>query len=100
MDRVITWRYATSAICLGLLIVALSLILSGRVVFGFFPAVEGDRVYAALEMPEGVPAAVTLEAARKIERAARCQRRNGPRAGPSGSLDQSHLGQRRHKVRA
>ena len=31
----------------GLLIVALSLILSGRVVFGFFPAVEGDRVYAA-----------------------------------------------------
>ena len=30
MDNVITWRYATSAACLGLLIVALSLILSGR----------------------------------------------------------------------
>ena len=67
MDRVIIWRYATGAVCLGLLFVALSLILSGRVVFGFFPAVEGDRVYAALEMPEGVPASVTLEAARKIE---------------------------------
>ena len=69
MEKVITWRYATGAICLGALIVALSMILSGRVVFGFFPAVEGDRVYAALEMPEGVSANVTLEAARRIERA-------------------------------
>ena len=69
MEKVITWRYATGAICLGALIVALSMILSGRVVFGFFPAVEGDRVYAALEMPEGVSANVTLEAARRIESA-------------------------------
>jgi multidrug efflux pump subunit AcrB len=69
MEKVITWRYATGAICLGALIVALSMILSGRVVFGFFPAVEGDRVYAELEMPEGVSANVTLEAARRIERA-------------------------------
>ena len=70
MEKVIAWRYATSAICLGALIVALSMILSGRVVFGFFPAVEGDRVYAGLEMPVGVPAAATLEAARRLERAA------------------------------
>ncbi|MDC3124196.1 efflux RND transporter permease subunit [Gammaproteobacteria bacterium] len=69
LEKVITWRYATGAICLGALIVALSMILSGRVVFGFFPAVEGDRVYAELEMPEGVSANVTLEAARRIERA-------------------------------
>ena len=69
MEKVITWRYATGAICLGALIVALSMILSGRVVFGVFPAVEGDRVYAELEMPEGVSANVTLEAARRIERA-------------------------------
>ena len=38
MHTVIGWRYATGAACLGLLIVAMSLILSGRVVFGFFPA--------------------------------------------------------------
>ena len=69
MHRVIIWRYATGAICLGTLIVALSMILSGRVVFGFFPAVEGDRVYAALEMPVGVPASQTLEAARRLEQA-------------------------------
>lgn len=46
------------------------MILSGRIVFGFFPAVEGNRVYAGLEMPEGVSAETTLEAARRIELAA------------------------------
>ena len=69
MHTVIGWRYATGAACLGLLIVAMSLILSGRVVFGFFPAVEGDRVFAGLELPEGVPAQATLVAARQLERA-------------------------------
>lgn len=64
------WRYAAAAVCLGLLIIALAMILSGRVVFGFFPAVEGNRVYAGLEMPEGVSAETTLKAARRIERAA------------------------------
>lgn len=64
------WRYAAAAVCLGLLIIALAMILSGRIVFGFFPAVEGNRVYAGLEMPEGVSAETTLEAARRIELAA------------------------------
>ena len=69
--RLVTqWRYAAAAICLGLLILALAMILSGRIVFGFFPAVEGNRVYAGLEMPEGVSAETTLEAARRIELAA------------------------------
>ncbi|MBX3705693.1 MAG: efflux RND transporter permease subunit [Pseudomonadales bacterium] len=67
----IEWRYATGAIGLGVLILALALIASGRVVFGFFPAVEGDRVYAQLELPEGVSVDVTLRAAEEIERAAR-----------------------------
>lgn len=69
--RLVTqWRYAAAAVCLGLLIIALAMILSGRIVFGFFPAVEGNRVYAGLEMPEGVSAETTLEAARRIELAA------------------------------
>ncbi len=69
VSKVVKWRYASSAIGLGLLILALSLIASGRVVFGFFPAVEGDRVYAGLELPEGVAAETTLAAARRIEAA-------------------------------
>ena len=69
--RLVTqWRYAAADVCLGLLIIALAMILSGRIVFGFFPAVEGNRVYAGLEMPEGVSAETTLEAARRIELAA------------------------------
>ena len=68
--KVIRNRYITSAVCLGVLILALSLIASGRVVFGFFPAIEGDRVYASLEMPEGIAAETTLAAAQRIEQAA------------------------------
>ena len=56
---------------MGILILALSLIASGRVVFGFFPAIEGDRVYAGLELPEGIAAESTLAAAAQIEDAAR-----------------------------
>ncbi len=66
----IEWRYATAALGLGVLILALALIASGRVVFGFFPAVEGDRVYAQLELPEGVSVDVTAVAAQQVERAA------------------------------
>lgn len=69
--KVLQWRYATAAICVGVLILALSLIASGRVVFGFFPAIEGDRVYAGLEMPEGIAAETTLAAAGLIEEKAR-----------------------------
>jgi multidrug efflux pump subunit AcrB len=71
LQRAVAWRYATAAIGLGVLILAVALIGSGRVVFGFFPAVEGDRVYAQLELPEGVSVDVTARAAEQIERAAR-----------------------------
>ncbi|MFT5691662.1 MAG: multidrug efflux pump subunit AcrB [Oceanicoccus sp.] len=67
---VLEWRYVSASICLGVLILALSLIASGRVVFGFFPAIEGDRVYAGLEMPEGIAAETTMIAASHIEEAA------------------------------
>jgi len=66
----IHWRYATASIGLGVLVLAVTLIASGRVIFGFFPAVEGNRVYAQLEMPEGIPSAVTVKAAARIEKAA------------------------------
>lgn len=70
VDRALRWRYVTAAIGLGVLIVAVTLIMSGRVIFGFFPAVEGNRVYAQLELPEGTPTAVTIRGARQIEQAA------------------------------
>lgn len=63
-------RYITCAICLGLLILVASLLMSGRVVFSFFASVEGNRVYAGLELAEGVAVETTLEAAQRIKVAA------------------------------
>ena len=71
LQRAVENRYITASIGLGVLILALALIASGRVVFTFFPAIEGDRVYATLEMPEGVSVDVTARAAAQLEAAAR-----------------------------
>ena len=59
-------RYIATSVGLGILILALSLIFSGRVIFGFFPSVEGDRVYATIELPEGISVETTLVAAQKM----------------------------------
>ncbi len=67
LARAIAWRYVTGAVSLGVLIVAMSLILSGRVVFSFFPSIDGDKVFATLEMPQGVSAETTQRAAAEIE---------------------------------
>ena len=69
LARAIAWRYVTAAVSLGILIVAISLIASGRVVFSFFPSIDGDKVFATLEMPQGVSAVTTQAAAQRIESA-------------------------------
>jgi multidrug efflux pump subunit AcrB len=66
--KTLEWRYVSAAVGGGILVLAVALVASGRVVFGFFPSVEGDRIYAQLEMPEGVSVAVTTRAAKQIER--------------------------------
>ena len=63
-------RYIAASVGLGILIIALALIQSGRVGFGFFPSVEGDRIYATIELPEGISAETTLKAAQQIVRGA------------------------------
>lgn len=70
VSTAVKYRYATAGAALGILILALSLLASGRVIFGFFPAIEGNRIYASLEMPEGVAAQVTIKGATQIEQAA------------------------------
>ncbi len=68
--RTLEWRWVTWAVGTAVLVTAISLIASGRIVFQFFPAVEGDRVYATLNMPEGINVELTEAGARQIERAA------------------------------
>jgi len=67
--KAMKWRYATTAVAVGVLILAFALIGSGRVTFGFFPAVEGNRIYAALELPAGTSADTTYKAALQIQKA-------------------------------
>ena len=53
---------------------SIALIFSGRVIFQFFPAVEGDRIYATLVMPQGINVEYTEIAAEQLEDAASKQR--------------------------
>lgn len=64
------YRYAAWATATAVILITVALLMSGRVVFQFFPAVEGDRIYASVQMPEGVAVAVTEQALQRIEDAA------------------------------
>ncbi len=71
LQKALAWRYLTAATGLAVLIIVMAMIGSGRIVFSFFPPVEGDIVYATLEMPEGTSIETTTEAVKLIERGAR-----------------------------
>ncbi|MCW8195997.1 efflux RND transporter permease subunit [Proteobacteria bacterium 005FR1] len=67
---VVEHRYATWATATAVILLTLTLVASGRVIFQFLPAVEGDVIYASVQMPEGVAAEVTESAVAQLERAA------------------------------
>ena len=68
--KTLEWRWVTWAVATAVLLTSIALIASGRVIFQFFPAIEGDRIYATLVMPEGINVEYTEAAARQIELAA------------------------------
>jgi multidrug efflux pump subunit AcrB len=70
VERVLHWRYVTLAVAVVVLAIAAAFFASGRMVFQFFPSIEGDRLYATLTMPEGTSIEDTALAATHIERAA------------------------------
>ena len=70
LEKTLEWRWVTWAVATAVLVTSIALIASGRVIFQFFPAVEGERIYATLTMPEGINVEFTEEAARQIEQAA------------------------------
>ncbi|MBQ74619.1 MAG: cobalt-zinc-cadmium resistance protein [Gammaproteobacteria bacterium] len=70
LQKVLEWRWVTWSVGTAVLILALALIASERVVFQFFPAVEGDRVFVTLTMPDGINVDLTEQGAKKIELAA------------------------------
>lgn len=52
-------RYLIIAIGMAWLIIIMGFLMSGRIIFQFFPAIEGERLYASLSMPIGTDAATT-----------------------------------------
>ena len=70
LSKALEWRYLTLTIGISILLLMLALVISGRIRFQFFPSIEGDRIYASLTMPEGIPVEKTLQATAQIERAA------------------------------
>jgi len=59
-------RYLVISTAAALLIIVLAFLASGRIIFQFFPAVEGERLYANISMPMGTPAAHTERATQQL----------------------------------
>jgi multidrug efflux pump subunit AcrB len=70
LGRAIEYRYVVLAGAIGVLLIAAALFASGRLRYQFFPAIEGDIVYASLTMPPGTPVEATEQAVLQIEGAA------------------------------
>lgn len=68
--KVLEYRYAAWAAATAVVILTAALLISGRVIFQFMPAVEGDVIYASVQMPDGVAASITEDAVDRMEAAA------------------------------
>ena len=74
LERVLEWRYLALALAVGVLILTAGLFASGRVIFQFFPGVDGDRVYATVTLPQGTLLEHTEAAVRQLEASAQAMR--------------------------
>ena len=70
LRKMLKYRYATWALATGVIFITVGLLMSGRVVFQFMPAIEGNVVYGTVNMPPGVPGYITENAVDLMEAAA------------------------------
>ena len=76
LDAALRWRYLTASVGVGVMIVTVGLVLSGRPGFRFVPNLEIDVISASMTLPQGSPVEATGEAVAKLEAgAARLRRR-------------------------
>lgn len=71
LELTLRWRYLVVALGLACLMLAVSLVASGRLVLQYFPNIVGERLYATLTMPAGTDIATMQEKVQQIEDAAR-----------------------------
>ncbi len=69
VETAITWRYATMAAAIALLLLTISAITSGALRFHFFPSPEAEYLSAGIAMQAGTSREQTLEALGVIEEA-------------------------------
>jgi multidrug efflux pump subunit AcrB len=67
LEKALRQRYLTGAVGVAILILVVGMVASGRIIISFFPSVEGDVVFATLEMPDGTAVAETVEAVKLLE---------------------------------
>ncbi|MEQ8952913.1 MAG: efflux RND transporter permease subunit, partial [Gammaproteobacteria bacterium] len=67
LRKVLKYRYGCWAAATSVIIITFALLLSGRVIFQFMPSVEGNVIYATVQMPPGVPGRVTEAAVEIME---------------------------------
>ncbi len=67
LKKVLKHRYAAWATATGVVLITMSLMLSGRVGLQFFPSIEGDTVWGTVVMPVGVPGYITENAIEILE---------------------------------
>jgi multidrug efflux pump subunit AcrB len=71
----VEWRYVTTAVSLGIFVVALSAVGSGHVKSSLHPVGEMNVAFARLTMPLGTPMHETAAAVQRVEEAAEALRR-------------------------
>ena len=59
LDWCLTYRYATVALGIAVLLVTVGIVRGGILKFTFMPEVDGDVIIASLEMPRGTPVTET-----------------------------------------
>ncbi|MDQ5767458.1 efflux RND transporter permease subunit [Thiothrix subterranea] len=67
LNTALNWRYLVISVFIALFILSLTLPMSGRMKFTFFPRVQGEFATGTLQMQEGTPIEVTT---RNVERMA------------------------------
>ncbi|MBW2027579.1 MAG: efflux RND transporter permease subunit [Deltaproteobacteria bacterium] len=81
----IRWRYATVALSISLLLLAVGIWQGGLVRFTFFPRVEGDTMICTVTMPAGVPVSRTVDVVTHLEEAAQKALGKLDRERPAGA---------------
>ena len=71
LRRAITYRYATLAFFVSLLILVAGVVASGTLRYVFFPEIDSDFVRAEVELHEGAPDALILDIVHRMDAALR-----------------------------